>query len=232
MLEDKTNLDMADVSDSKDIVIKLKTLHEINNFNFDGLFPNQRQLSEIQEIEGESQPTQNQADNSRNTIENCQRSCSMSSKQNRSLSKSRKRNRKSTEEKPDANVKSRTLSLKSIKHIDVLSHHAPVVQKQIVEMEINNETSSVLNYSSIDQDLSRNIENVCLQPSTILNEEERRAAIEMENTRPYLKPTDLEDIANIFDRIRLLYKQKNDMPALPTAQLTNKSKKLISKCQT
>lgn len=163
----------------------------------------------------DSQPTHHHANNSKSTIENCRLSCSVSSKQNRSLSKSKKVMVKNTEDKPDKTSKSRTLSLKSIQPIDVLCNYNHVVQNHIVEMEINNE-DSVLNYSSIDPDMSRNLD-ICMQRSTVLNDEERLAAIEMENSRPYLKPSDLEDIAAIFDRVRLLYKQKNDSPTQSTA---------------
>lgn len=54
----------------------------------------------------------------------------------------------------------------------------------------------------------------------------------MDNTKPYLKPSDLEDIANIFDRIRVLYKKKDDSGTQPAQQVNARSKKLIAKCHT
>ena len=44
-----------------------------------------------------------------------------------------------------------------------------------------------------------------LDRMTILTEEETLAATQMDDSKPRLKPSDLEDLACIFDRIRILY---------------------------
>jgi hypothetical protein len=36
------------------------------------------------------------------------------------------------------------------------------------------------------------------------------AELDIDESKPHLKPKDLEDIANIFDRIRVLAKKKDD----------------------
>jgi hypothetical protein len=52
--------------------------------------------------------------------------------------------------------------------------------------------------------------------NSVLNEEERLTAIEMDSRKPHLKPSDLEDIATIFDRIRILYKKKDEVSTHPS----------------
>lgn len=49
------------------------------------------------------------------------------------------------------------------------------------------------------------------------------AELGIDESKPHLKPKDLEDIANIFDRIRVLAKKKDD-------QFQPPPKKLIAKC--
>lgn len=77
--------------------------------------------------------------------------------------------------------------------------------KKMQDEADNNEAPSPV--TDKNESISPTIEEMADQEQDDSMQEE---SIYLEESAPHLKPEDLEDLANIFDRIRVLYKKRSD----------------------